>query len=320
MEDWNDARLVLAVARTGSLTAAAKALRVDHSTVFRRLTAVEARLGLPLFERGPGGVYRATSAGTRALLAAERMEEEALGLARDLAGQDRRLTGRLRVTCSETLAHGLLTPILASFRVQHPGVVVELVVDSRVLSLSRREADVALRVARPREGDLWGRKLADVAWTVYGARAGLAAAAPLASPADLGTQPLIGWEEGVVGVKAAEWLETIAPPSAVVYRTNSLLNQFSAARAGIGLAVLPCYLGDPELGLARALPNGPVAALAREMWIVTHQDLRRTARIRAFFDAIADGVAEARALIEGASASDGSAGGQPAAHHKPSHG
>lgn len=297
MEDWNDHRLVLALARAGSLTAAAKSLRVDHSTVFRRLAALEARLGLPLFERGPGGLYQPTTAGARAALAAERMEDEALGLARDLAGQDRRLSGRLRVTCSETLAHGLLTPILARFRAVHPSVVIELAVDSRVLSLSRREADVALRVARPREGDLWGRKLADVAWTAYGARDRLAGRS-LATAADLCGHSLIGWEEGTAGIKAAEWLAETAPAAAVVYRTNSLLNQLVAARAGIGLAVLPCYLGDPEPGLARALPC-PVPALARELWIVTHQDLRRTARVRAFFDAVAEGVAAARALVEG---------------------
>ena len=299
MEDWNDARLVLAVARAGSLTIAAKALRVDHSTVFRRLTTLESRLGVSLFERGAGGLYRPTAAGARAALAAERMEDEALGLARDLAGQDRRLSGRLRVTCSETLAFRLLTPIMASFRAAHPGVVVELVVDSRVLNLSRREADVALRVARPREGDLWGRKLADIAWTAYGATDYLAGAPAVASAADLARHPLIGWEEGTAGIHAAEWLAEVAPAEAVVYRTNSLVNQFVAARAGIGLAVLPCYLGDQQPGLARALPGGPVPALTRELWMVTHRDLRRTARVRAFFDAVADGLGVDRALIEG---------------------
>lgn len=299
MDDWNDHRLVLAVARAGSLTSAAKALRVDHSTVFRRLQALEARLGLKLFERGPGGFYQPTAAGTRAALAAERMEDEALGLARDLAGQDRRLTGRLRVTCSETLAYGLLTRHVARFRGEHLGIVLELVVDSRVLNLSRREADVALRVARPREGDLWGRKLADVAWTAYGSADYLAEAPPLAAPADLAEHALIGWEEGTAGINAADWLARVAPADAVVYRTNSLINQLVAARAGIGLAVLPCYLGDPEPGLVRALPGGPVPALARELWIVTHQDLRRTARVRAFFDAVAEGIGADRVLIEG---------------------
>lgn len=298
MDDWNDARLVLAVARAGGLVAAAKVLRVDHSTVFRRLGVLEARLG-PLFEREPGGTYRPTAAGARAALAAERMEDEVLGLARDLAGQDRRLTGRLRVTCSETLAYQLLTSYVARFRVAHPGIVVELGVEGRMLNLSRREADVALRVSRPREGDLWGRKLADIAWTAYGSPALLAAAPPLAGPADLSRHPLIGWEEGTTGINAADWLAEAAPASAVVYRTGSLVNQFVAARAGIGLAVLPCYLGDPEPGLRRALPGGPVPALARELWIVTHQDLRRMGRVRAFFDAVAQGIEKDRVLIEG---------------------
>jgi DNA-binding transcriptional LysR family regulator len=298
MDDWNDARLVLAVARAGGLVAAAKAMRVDHSTVFRRLTALETRLG-PLFERGPGGSYHPTAAGARAALAAERMEDEVLGLARDLAGRDHRLTGRLRVTCSETLAYRLLTPTIARFRERHPGIVIELVVDSRVLNLSRREADIALRVARPREGGLWGRKLADVAWTVYGAADYLERVPPLAVPADLANHPLVGWEEGTAGINAADWMTEAVPDAAPVYRTNSLVNQLVAARAGIGLAALPCYLGDPEPGLARALPGGPVPALARELWIVTHQDLRRTARARAFFDAVTEGIETDRALVEG---------------------
>src|SRR5207237_255056 len=145
MEDWNDARLVLAVARAGGLVAAAKALRVDHSTVFRRLSALEARLG-PLFERGPGGIYRPTPAG--------------------------------------------------------------------------------LRASRPREGDLWGRKLADIAWTAYGSPALLAAGAAVTGPADLARHKLIGWDEGTRGINAADWLAESAPASAVVYRTGSLINQF----------------------------------------------------------------------------------------------
>jgi DNA-binding transcriptional LysR family regulator len=232
------------------------------------------------------------------------MEDAALGLARDLVGLDRRLSGRLRVTCSETLAFQLLTPWVARFRAVHPGVVVELIVDSRVLNLSRREADVAIRVARPREGDLWGRRLAEVAWTAYGARDYLASAPALADPGDLSRHPLIGWEEGTAGVNAAAWLAEAAPPEAVVYRTGSLVNQFVACRAGMGLALLPCYLGDPEPALARAL-SGPIPGLAREMWIVTHGDLRGTARVRAFFDAVAAGVAADRELIEGGGAPPG---------------
>jgi DNA-binding transcriptional LysR family regulator len=141
--------------------------------------------------------------------------------------------------------------------------------------LTRREADVALRPLRPKQGDLWGRKLAGVAWTVYGAGGYVDAHGLIALP------------ENTTGIKAAEWLSATAPRSAFVYRTSSLVGQVHAAKAGIGLAALPCYLGDLEAELARALP-APVPELARELWIVTHTDLKRTARVRAFFDVVGD--------------------------------
>ncbi|HWT31515.1 MAG TPA: LysR substrate-binding domain-containing protein, partial [Propylenella sp.] len=191
-----------------------------------------------------------------------------------------------------------LTGQIASFRAAHPGIVVELVIDNRILSLSRREADIALRVTRPREGDLYGRKLADVAWTVYGARDLLGEAGASGVPPELGSHSFVGWEEGVSGVNAADWLAAQIPAGAVVYRTNSVVNQLVAAKAGIGLAVLPCYLGDPEPDLVRVLPE-PVPELRRELWIVTHADLRRTARVRAFFDVVGEGLVADRALLAG---------------------
>jgi molybdate transport repressor ModE-like protein len=298
MDDWNEPRLVLAVARAGSLTSAAKALGIDHSTAFRRLNALEEKLGVRLFERLPGGSYQPTPAGERMAAAAERMEQEALALDRDIAGRDLRLSGRLRVTSSETLAYRLLTRHLASFRQAHPGILVELAIDNRVLSLSRREADIALRPVRPKEGDLWGRKLADVAWTVYGAHAYLDANGAPVTLEDLGRHALIGWDESAGRIGAATWLERVAPVDAVVYRTTSLVNQLVAAKAGIGLAVLPCYLGDPEPELARAVST-PVSDLAAELWIVTHADLKGTARVRAFFDVVGEGLARERDLFEG---------------------
>ncbi|MDT3686473.1 MAG: LysR family transcriptional regulator [Pseudorhodoplanes sp.] len=301
MDDWNELQLVLAVQRTSTLTGAAKTLGIDHSTAFRRLNALETRLGVRLFERLPGGAYQATPAGERMAAAAERMEDEALAINRDVAGRDHRLSGRLRVTSSETLAYRILTRHLAAFRQAHPGIVVELVVDNRVLSLSRREADIALRPMRPKEGDLWGRKLANVAWTVYGAVDYLQGdGATVSSPEDLGRHPLIGWEETVGGIMAADWLNRAVSGETVVYRTNSLINQFVAAKAGIGLALLPCYLGDGDSGLARALPN-PVPDLSGELWIVTHADLRGTARVRAFFDLVGDGLAREHDLFDGQS-------------------
>lgn len=299
MEDWNEPQLVLAVHRASSLTGAAKALEIDHSTAFRRLNALEMRLGVRLFERLPGGAYQATPAGERMAAAAERMEDEALAIDRDIAGRDHRLSGRLRVTSSETLAYRKLTGHLAKFRQTHPGIIVELVIDNRVLSLSRREADIALRPMRPKEGDLWGRKLADVAWAIYGAVGHLDGPGEAVSSLEhLGRHGLIGWEDAAAGIMAADWLNRTVPDDAIVYRTNSLVNQFTAAKAGIGLALLPCYLGDEDCGLVRALPD-PVPDLAGELWIVTHADLRRTARVRAFFDLVGEGLAREHDLFTG---------------------
>ena len=299
MEDWNEPRLVLAVHRAGSLTAAAGALGIDHSTAFRRLNALEKRLGVRLFERLPGGSYQATPAGERMAAAAERMEDEALALDRDIAGRDHRLSGRLRVTSSETLAYSRLTRHLATFRQVHPGILVELAITNRVLSLSRREADVALRPVRPTEGDLWGRKLADVSWMLYASPALLeATGGSLSRAQDVARYPLIGWEEDIAGIAASDWLGRTAPAAAFVYRTSSLVNQLVAATAGIGVALLPCYLGDSHRELARALAD-PIPDLAGELWIVTHADLKGTARVRAFFDIVGEGLAREHAVFEG---------------------
>lgn len=298
MDDWNDLRLVLAVFHAGSLTGAAQSLGVNHSTAFRRLNHLEAALGVRLFERLPGGLYQATAAGEQMAQTAERIEAETAALDRDIAGRDHRLTGQLRVTSSEALAHHLLARELARFHRLHPGIIVELVVDNRILSLSRREADVALRPARPKEGDLYGRKLTDIGWTLYGTPELLAERKALRRREDIAGFPVIGWGSDVSGIKAADWLADTLAPSKWVYRTNSLVNQLAAAREGIGLAVLPCYLGDPEPGLVRAMA-APIAELSRELWIVTHSDLKGTARIRAFFDIVGEGLAAQRELISG---------------------
>lgn len=298
MDDWNDLRLVLTVARAGSLTAAAKALSVNYSTAFRRLASLEERLAVRLFERLPGGVYLPTSAGERMAAAGERVETETAVLDRDLLGADLRLSGRLRVTCSETLAFALLTPCVARFREAHSGIVLDLAIDNRVLSLSRREADVALRVSRPKEPDLHGRKLADIAWGFYASPALLERIGGF-RPDRLDAAPLVGWEETVTGVNAADWLAREAPENAIVYRTSSVVNQMVAAREGIGVALLPCFLGDAEPGLTRAAP-GLLDEIGRELWIVTHADLRRTARVRAFMEATAAYLTARRAQLAGA--------------------
>jgi len=298
MEDWNELRLVLAIQRDGSLTAASETLGIDHSTAYRRLKALETQLGARLFERLPGGVYQPTEAGARIAAGAERMEDEFLALGRDVVGGDHRLSGRLRVTSSETLAYSQLTTHLAAFRRAHPGIVVELSIENRVLSLARREADIALRPVRPKEGELWGKKLAGVAWGWYAAPSYVAEKGALSRSQKLDGHALIGWDEAASGIRAAQWLAINAASASVVYRTNSLVNQLIAARAGVGLALLPCYLGDSDTSVTRVAAN-PVAELEGELWIVTHADLRKTARVRAFFDVVGEGLAKQRELFEG---------------------
>lgn len=287
---WDDLRFVLAVARSGNLRAAAAALGVNHSTMFRRLNAAEAALGAKLFERLAAG-YRPTEAGLRLIEAAERIETETLALDRELTGRDTRLTGMLRVTASETLAFGMLTGEIARFRDRHPGIAVELLVDNRVLDLSRREADIALRATRPSQGDLFGRKLADVRWCFYGA----SGTDVPKNRRDLVRFSVIRWAEATQPTKAAAWLAKHLPDAPAGYRTGSLVNQFMAAKAGLGLALLPCYLGDADGGLVRVL--APLSDLTTELWLVTHRSLKDTARIRAFMDVVGDGLKRRMAEI-----------------------
>jgi DNA-binding transcriptional LysR family regulator len=152
---------------------------------------------------------------------------------------------------------------------------------------------------RPKESELWGRKLADVAWAVYASRDHYVIPVDDGrQPGDLRGHPLIGWDEAATGIAAAAWLARTGRDDAFAFRTNSLVNQLVAAKAAIGLALLPCYLGDPEPGLVRYRPQ-PISEMAGELWMVTHADLKRTARVRAFFDLVGNGLAAERDLFEG---------------------
>lgn len=293
---WDDLHLVLAIGRARALAGAARALGVNHSTVFRRLAAIEDRLGVRLFER-QGGRYVPTVSGERMMAAGERIEDEALAAERAIAGHDLRVSGRLRVTASETLAYRMLICMIAAFRERHPAVQVDLVLDHRLLSLSRREADVALRARRPVESDLFGRKLADAAWGLYAAKSYLATRPKLRGPADYAAHAWIGWEDTAAPIRSVEWLARSVPEEAVVFRCNSLISQMMAAKAGMGIAPLPCYVGDAEAELERI--GRPLPELSGELWIITHQDLRQTARVRTFIEMVGDAVAREKPRFEG---------------------
>ena len=168
--------------------------------------------------------------------------------------------------------------------------------DNRQLDLSRREAEVAIRAMRPTEDDLFGRKVADIAWAVYGSPAYFSLHRRPKQIADLRGHDFIGWDDGV-GLDGAKWLAKAVPFTSVVYRSSSPINHLMAAKAGTGLALLPCYLGDAEPGLVRV--GEPVGDLTRELWLITHKDLQKTARVRAFLDVVGNGLVCRRDLFEG---------------------
>jgi DNA-binding transcriptional LysR family regulator len=290
-----DLPLILALSRERTLAGAAERLGVDLSTVFRRLNALEARLRVRLFDRSARG-YQPTAAGERAAGAAERVETELLSLDREISGRDQQLSGVLRVTASETLSHAVLPRLFAQFNELHPRIQLVLAIDNRMLDLGRREADVALRVRRPTDPSLFGRRLTGIAWAFYGPRQGAANLRRDGRGFNFARHAVIGWEEPA-RIIVGDWIAAHVPADRIIYRSNSLVNQLMAIRAGIGIALLPCYLADPDDGVRRV--SGVLPDLASELWIVTHQDLRNTARIRAFLTVIGDAIAAGRRAFEG---------------------
>lgn len=294
-ESWDDLRVFLAVARAGSLSGAARTLGVNHSTVFRRIGAFEAELGVRLFERQPGG-YLLTPAGEELRDGALRVEEEIASLSRKVTGQDLRLSGTVRVTTIDMLAFGLLPRHLAAFRNAYPGIEIELVVGNVALNLSRREADVALRVGNAPAETLVGRRVGRLAFAVY-ASADYRARRP---EPDLSLHDWIGFdsEHEALVRRVARFLPEAKP----MLRTNSVAAALSAAKAGMGLAPLPCGLADLEPDLVRIAPLHEDLTL--DLWLLTHEDLRQTARIRAFLDFLAEALATEAPLLEGRSSGD----------------
>ena len=288
---WDDLRLVSAVGEAGTLTGAARKLGVDHSTAFRRLGALEVRLGVRLFERARDG-YAPTPAGEATIAAAGRMLADLGDLEQRLAGEDLRPAGAVRMTTTDTLLD-FLAPLLAAFRAAHPEITVEIVAANAFFTLTRRDADVAIRPAAAAPENLVGRRIATLATALYAAPDYLARR----SHEDLRRHDWVAPDDSLGHLGSAKWMQAEIPAERVVVRANSLLALRAAARAGLGIASLPCYLADPDPALARV--RAPLPEMASALWLLTHPDLRRVARIRAFLDFAADWLASRRALIEG---------------------
>jgi DNA-binding transcriptional LysR family regulator len=294
--EWDDLRYVLAVADAGSLAGAARSLGVNHTTVLRRVSAFEKRMGLRLFERLPTG-YVLTNGGEELIAAARHLEDTIVNVERKLAGQDLRLSGTVRVTTTDTLMASILPEILAEFRAAHSGIQIELAVSNLMFNLSKRDADVAIRPVKDPPETLIGRRIAKVAFAIYGSPDYLAQRRGVDR---LAAHQWVGPDDSLVGTSVAQWMRSQVPESEITLRADSLLGVCLAAEAGLGLAALPCYLGDTSRHLVCV--HEPIAAMETALWILTHEDLRHTARIRAFTEFVANAFGRRRPLLEGAQA------------------
>lgn len=281
--EWSDLRIFLAVAREGTLGAAARKLGQSQPTMGRRLRALEQALGQTLFQRTDGG-FVLTDEGSAVLSHAERIEEEVLGLQRQLASRDRYLDGTLRITSSDWFGIHMLTPVFAEFAKAQPRVVIELLTDARLYSLPRREADLAFRIAPFREPEVISRRLMRIEYGVY-LKSGLKS--PRAG--DGSGTPLITMDTAFGGLPDIVWLQRLLPKAHIASRSNNRDVQARMCANGVGVAVLPRPLGDTLAGVKRIdLGEAPPG---RNTYVGYHRDLKRLSRLRALLDLIIDRLA-----------------------------
>jgi DNA-binding transcriptional LysR family regulator len=299
---WDDLRYFLAFARAGSMQAAAKAVGVNQSTVQRRITELEQRVGRRLVERHLGG-YRLTALGEELRPAAEGVETAVAAFGRDLAARDKGLTGTVRLTCGGGVAASLRrTPLIDAFHARYPGLRVELVVSDRILDLSKGEADVAIRIAthggEPKDEALVRRKIADVSWAVYASHGYVERYGRPDNPEDLKGHLVIGCDGPIADYPAARWQRSVAHHAMVAARCDHWQGLMLAVRAGAGLAAMPHFQGDSESELVRVIDD---VGLVMPCHLLMHRDMQHTPRVRAFADFVASEIKSFRALLSNGS-------------------
>ena len=290
--DWDEFRLVKAIADSGSLVGAADKLGVNHSTVFRRLTALEAAIGVRLFERSRSA-YQPTAAGEAMINVASDVGESIVEFERNVARRDIKPAGVLRVTTIDSLAIYVLPPILNLFRETYPGVALDVILSSQDLSLSRRGAEVALRVTHGPSPPLVGQKICTLRWAIY-------CTPELAvryGDDVIGSAPWIGPGENFWPLRGRRWFETHVARDLQACRVDTVLAMTELAVVGFGAAVLPCFIGEARGGLVRVGP--PQSELDLDLWLLTDVELRNTARVNAFLAFAGAELAKLRPRFEG---------------------
>lgn len=285
--DWEDVRVFVALARHGSLSGAARALSVNHATVARRIRALETALGEKLVDRRPHG-YVLTEAGARTLETASEMEAAAARL--KPGRSDGAIRGLVRVNAPPALTLGFLLPRLAKLSARHPGLSLDVASDVRAISLDRREADIAIRIGRPRDSDLLARQVGAIGFGFYATEP---LARRLAKKEDV---PFVSFDEANADLPEAIWLARHFPKARVTFRANNQLGQAAAARVGAGVGLLPHYIGRSDATLI-ALPIEPLPP-KREVWLLKRQVDRKDPAIRTVAEYVEEVFAKERALFE----------------------
>jgi DNA-binding transcriptional LysR family regulator len=289
---WDDLLYVLAIGRAGSLSGAARDLGVNHATVYRRIGKIEESLRVRLFDRQRDG-YAPTAAGEAMIALAAEMDEDVVALERRLAGEDLRPSGTVRVTTTDTFISTLM-PMLAKFRASYPEIKVELVTGNQMLNLSRRDADVAIRPTPKPDESLVGRKLATLAFAVYGSKQYLASV----GGGDLSrNHRWVGFDDSLSHLHSYAWIRRNVDAERVGFRSSSFMAIVEATAQGMGLGILPCYLADLRPDLVRC--SDLLAEVATDLWLLVHDDMRHAARVRAFVDFVAAEITRLRPLLEG---------------------
>ena len=291
--DWDNARIFLSVARTGQFLAAARALRIDHATVSRRISALETSLNARLFDRRTTG-SALTAAGEQFLASAERVEAEMLQVQSGLSPAGIELSGQVRIGAPDGFGTSFLAPRLGGLMDRHPGLTVQLVPLPRAFSLAKREADLAITMERPIEGRLQVRKLTDCRLSLYGSSQYLAGASPINGTADLARHRIISYVPDLLFSEALNYLTELNLPPGPRFECASVVGQLEAVRAGVGIGFLHDYVAAKHPGLERVLPD---MSILRSYWLVAHEDVRQLARVRAAYDWIVETVAASEEFV-----------------------
>lgn len=291
--DWNDLRYFLAVARTGRVTAAARRLGVNHSTVERRVSALEVAMKAKLFDRLPTG-FELTLEGTLLVPYAEEIEARWILAAADVAGADSQMTGVVRISAPDGLGVFFLAPRLSKFSVEHPGLELELVPTPVAMNPSKREADIAINFARPESGHLLAKKLTDYSFHVYVSKEFIARNGEPKTTEELRKYPVYGYIQDQLYGHKLHYLTGIDDQLSVNLSSTNIAAQYMMTTQGLGAGILPDFIGCLDDRLVRILPEHK---LIRPYYLIYASNLARLARVRTTLDAVSTWAREAKDIF-----------------------